>query len=80
MAMGKDNWQDNYYAGWVTADGSYGEGGIILFDPNKLSRFHWFVLDCLADSDKYEYVQAILAGEDLTYWESDYESERESNG
>jgi len=75
MAMGE--WAGNYNAGWVTADGSYGEGAIILFDPRKLSDFQWQVLDNLADSEKYDYINAIMSGEDLTYWENDYESERE---
>ena len=78
MAMGNENWAGSYNAGWVTADGSWGEGGIILFDPNKLSSFQYFVLDCLRDSEKYDYINAIMNNEDLTYYESDYESERDN--
>jgi len=80
MAMGNENWAGNYNAGWVTADGSYGEGGVILFDPDKISEFQYLVLDNLSDSERYVYINAVMNNEDLTYWESDYESEREVNG
>ena len=72
MSMEDENWAGNYNAGWVTADGSYGEGGVILFDPNKISEFQYLVLDNLSDSERYLYINAVMNSEDLTYWERDY--------
>jgi hypothetical protein len=58
--------------GWVSADGSYGYGSVTVFDPNTVTDFQWQVLDNLADSDKQPYIRAIINGENLTEWESDY--------
>jgi hypothetical protein len=68
------------HAGWVSADGSYGVGSITLFAPSKISKFQWLVLDNLADSDKQEYIKAVIDRQDLSQWEDDYEDERETNG
>jgi hypothetical protein len=75
--MAKVVYLDTEMAGWVSADGSYGYGSITIFDPESLSEFQWQVLDNLADSDKQEYIRAIIDSQDLSQWESDYESERE---
>jgi hypothetical protein len=54
---------------WVSADGSYGEGGIIVFDGDSFTEKQWQTLDSLGDNDKYEYVLAVLNNEDLSEWE-----------
>ena len=55
-------------SGWVTADGTYGVGGIVVFNPDKLSDEQWETLDSLGDNDRYDYVIAILNGDDLSEW------------
>lgn len=54
---------------WVTADGSYGSGAIIVFDEDSLTEDQWDTLSDLRDNDKYNYVYAIMAGEPLDEWE-----------
>ena len=54
---------------WVSADGSYGSGGIIVFDEDSLTEAQWETLGDLRDNDKYDYVLAILNNEDLSEWE-----------
>jgi hypothetical protein len=55
---------------WVSADGSYGIGGIIVFDENLLTEEQWENLnDNVRENEKYIYVLAILNGEDLSEWE-----------
>ena len=54
---------------WVSADGSYGVGAIIVFDESLLSDQQWETLSNLGDNDKYDYVLAILNNEDLSEWE-----------
>jgi hypothetical protein len=55
---------------WVSADGSYGEGGIIVFDTASLTEDQWGTLGEVRDNDRYCYVLAILNGEDLSEWEN----------
>jgi hypothetical protein len=57
--------------GWVETDGSYGFGDVITFDEDDLTQDQWDVLERLSDTDRIEYVQAIMAGEPL----DDYETE-----
>jgi len=75
--MAKIDYLNMDMAGWVSADGSYGCGSVTVFDPDMLSEFQWQVLDNLADSDKQPYIKAVIEKQDLSQWESDYESERE---
>ena len=74
--MAKIVYLDTEMVGWVSADGSYGCGSITVFDPETLTDFQWQVLDNLADSNKQDYIRAIIDSQDLSQWESDYESER----
>lgn len=55
--------------GWVAEDGSFGNGNIILFDPSRLTDKQWNTLADLSDSMKFEYVEAILDGKNLSEWE-----------
>lgn len=55
---------------WVSADGSYGEGGIIVFDASLLTDEQWETLGEVRENEKYDYVLAILNGEDLSEWEN----------
>lgn len=69
--MAKLDYVGSYNVGWVTADGSYGVGGVILFDPDSLTDSQWEVLDRLHDNDRIEYLDAILKNEDLSHWENE---------
>ncbi len=55
--------------GWVTEDGSYGYGGIILVTENALTDDQWERVGNMRDNDRYDYVYAIMAGEPLDDWE-----------
>lgn len=54
---------------YVDADGSYGVGAIAIFQPDRLTEEQWETLANLRDSERLEYVVAILDGEDLSRWE-----------
>ena len=56
-------------SGYVTADGTYGSGAIIVFDEALLTDEQWETLANLRDNDKYDYVLAVLNNEDLSEWE-----------
>lgn len=47
---------------WVAEDGTYGGGIHLSFEPNQLTDDQWTKLSEMSDSDKYEYVEAILEG------------------
>lgn len=55
--------------GWVAEDGSFGNGNIILFDASRLTDKQWEILADLNDSEKFDYVEAILDGKNLSEWE-----------
>jgi hypothetical protein len=55
---------------WVCEDGSYGSGFVLTFDMNDLTEEQWETLGELSDTDRIEYVQAILDGDDLSEWEA----------
>lgn len=60
---------ENTDKAWVSEDGSYGVGYIVLFDQNALTEDQWETLSNLHDSDRYDYVMAVMNGEDLSEWE-----------
>ena len=50
---------------WVTNDGEYNGSSVILeFKFDQLTPNQWNNLEEMADVDRYEYVSAILAGND----------------
>ena len=50
---------------WVTNDGEYnGTSSVIEFDYSDLNELQWSNLEEMADVDRYEYVEAIVAGDD----------------
>lgn len=51
---------------YVTADGAYGVGDILLFQETDLTERQWLRVDTMNDNDRYDYVQAILAKDDKT--------------
>lgn len=50
---------------WVSTDGSYGQDDIVVFHPESLTDDQWEFMTILRDSERFDYVQAILEG-DLT--------------
>ena len=56
---------------FVDGDGSYGVGAIAIFQPDRLTEEQWETLANLRDSERFEYVVAILDGEDLSHWENE---------
>ena len=56
---------------WVETDGSFGVSDVILFDPSDLTDQQWETLGDLRDSERLDYVNAIMAGEPLDQWEED---------
>jgi hypothetical protein len=56
--------------GYVSYDGNYGaEADLLVFDTDSLTLQQWETLGELNDGSRYEYVQAIFAGKDLSEWE-----------
>lgn len=60
---------------YVTADGTFGTGDILIFHPDAVTDAQWLFLSNLCDSDRYEYTQAVLAGDlvKLAQLHSEYE-------
>jgi hypothetical protein len=48
---------------YVTADGTYGDGHILLFKGDMLTEEQWSVVDIIRDNDRYDYVKAVLEGD-----------------
>lgn len=56
--------------GYVSYDGNYGEqSDLLIFDTNYLTPQQWETLGEVNDNSRWEYVQAIFNGDDLTEWE-----------
>jgi hypothetical protein len=56
--------------GYVSYDGNYGaEADLLIFDSNDLTLQQWETLGEVNDNSRYEYVEAIFAGKDLSEWE-----------
>ena len=48
---------------WVSEDGSFGTGQVVLFNPILLTERQWAILDNLPDSKKIRYVWLCLHAE-----------------
>jgi hypothetical protein len=60
---------------WVSTDGSYGgDDDIITFDGNRLTDMQWERLTDISDSDKLDYVKAILDGNNIAVCEIEMEN------
>jgi hypothetical protein len=44
--------------GWVTEDGEFGYGSIVIFGINELSAIEWHQLNDASDRDRIVYVEA----------------------
>jgi hypothetical protein len=58
-----------HHSAWVDEDGSYGIGSVIHFAIDALTDDQWEVISNLNDNSRYEYVYALLNGEDVSEWE-----------
>ncbi len=60
--------------GYVSKYGNWGAEDVVIFDDAKLSTAQWEILDMLPDSEKLNYVQAIIDGLDLSEWEEGWDA------
>lgn len=58
---------------YVTEYGNWGREMVLFFDDTLLTDRQWDILDTQTDRDKMSYVQAIINGENLDYWEEGYD-------
>lgn len=49
-----------FNASWVSEDGTFGTGEIIVFEYDEMTGLEWNELDGAADSDKLRYVEAAI--------------------
>ncbi len=54
---------------YVSNYGNWGQEEVIVFDDDDLTESQWEMLDELPDYEKMPYVEAVLAGDDLSKWE-----------
>jgi hypothetical protein len=59
------------YVSYVTADGTYGTGDIILMREDALTDEQYERMTDMRDNDRFDYVNAIMSGEPLDEWEED---------
>jgi hypothetical protein len=59
---------------WVAADGSYGDGEIIYFEPETLTDAQWERLTDMSDSDRILYVRAIMDDNNILVCEIEMEN------
>jgi len=50
---------------WVTADGEYGEGAFVTFDPDEVTEAQWDRLTEMSDGSRFDYINAILDFDDV---------------
>lgn len=58
-------------ASYVSGDGNYGSDSLIVFDNDLLTEKQWTILDNLGDNSRFDYVLAIINGDDLSEYELD---------
>jgi hypothetical protein len=54
---------------YVSNYGNWGQEDVIVFEDDDLTEEQWEMLDELPDYEKMPYVEAVLAGDDLSKWE-----------
>lgn len=54
---------------WITEDGSYGGGDVILTSEDDFTEEQLETLGNLNDNDRFEYAIAVLNGEDTSDWD-----------
>lgn len=54
---------------YVSNYGNWGQEEVIVFEDDDLTEEQWEMLDELPDYEKMLYVEAVLAGDDLSKWE-----------
>jgi hypothetical protein len=59
---------------WVAEDGSYGAAPLLQFDSKALTDDQWERLTDISDSDKLDYVKAILDGNNIAVCEIEMEN------
>lgn len=54
---------------YFSEDGNYGGGKIIIADHDAFTEEQMELLGSLGDNSRYDYVNAILNGQDTSEWE-----------
>lgn len=59
---------------WISEDGSYSAGNELLtFDGDELTDKQWDIVSCLSDSERINYIIAVLDEQDLSEWEDEFD-------
>ena len=53
---------------WIAEDGSQGQCDVVIFDESHLSEDQWQIYNELPESEMFNFVKAVIKGEDLTKW------------
>lgn len=48
---------------WITADGEYGEGDLMVFHPESLTEEQYNLMVEMKGNHRFDYVRAILEGD-----------------
>ena len=54
---------------YISEDGNYGGGSIIILDHNAFTDEQIDVLSTLSDNDRYDYALALVEGRDVSEYE-----------
>jgi hypothetical protein len=54
---------------YVSEDGNYGSDELVAFPYDLLTDEQWNILSECSDSDRINYVKAIINGDDLSEWQ-----------
>ncbi len=49
---------------WIAEDGSQGQGDVVIFNEDDLNEDQWEIFNNLAESEMFEFVKAVINGED----------------
>jgi hypothetical protein len=49
---------------WIAEDGSQGQGDVVIFNEDDLNEEQWEIFNNLAESEMFEFVKAVINGED----------------
>ena len=49
---------------WIAEDGSQGECDVVIFNEADLSEEQWEIFNNLPESEMFEFVKAVITGED----------------
>lgn len=67
---------------YVTADGTYGEGDLLVFHSDALTNEQWEFMSEMRDNDRFGYTKAVLDGDldTVAWYHNDYEEPAPTDG